>query len=509
MLAMENWDAVETVARIRKGYGQASRNRSTCASQRVNRFQVALSGSPALVSREGCPPESPRSGASAGCVPRRIRTLQWRMPFRVRFEAALLVLLGALPASAQPRYEIVLKGGHVIDPRNQVDTVMDVAVADGRIAAVRPGIDPGEARTVVDVSGLYVTPGLIDIHVHVFATTGMKDAWAGDNSVLPDGFSFRSGVTTMVDAGSSGWRNFEDFRNRVIDRARTRVFAMLNIVGLGMATDVPEQNVHDMDANATAAMAQKHRDVVVGIKSAHYQGPEWVSVDRALEAGAIAKIPIMVDFGYFRAERPYYQLVTERLRPGDISTHMFRGPVPYVGEDGKLLDYLATARARGVLFDVGHGGGSFVFRNAAPAIRQGFHPDTISTDLHTGSMNGAMMDMLTTMSKVLVMGVPLQEVIRQATANPAKAIQRPELGHLGVGAPADVAVLRVLQGSFRYADGARGTLAGDRRLICEMTIKDGRVEWDWNARIGRDYTGMPADYGTRPVDKIIRPPARK
>ncbi len=422
----------------------------------------------------------------------------------------VLVVLGVVlivpAAHAQPRYEILLKGGHVIDPRNNVDAVMDVAVAGGKIAAVRPDINPAEAGTVADVSGLYVTPGLIDNHVHLFATTGMRDAWAGDNSVLPDEFSFRSGVTTMVDVGSSGWRNFEDFRNRVIDRARTRVFAMLNIVGLGMMSDPIEQNVHDMDAKATADMATKHRDVVVGIKSAHYMGPEWISVDRALEAGTLAKIPIMVDFGYFRVERPYYKLVTERLRPGDISTHMFRGPVPYVGEDGKLLDYLKQARARGVLFDVGHGGGSFVFRNAATAIQQGFYPDTISTDLHTGSMNGAMMDMLTTMSKILVLGVPLKEVVRQSTMNPAVAIQHPELGHLGVGAEADVAVLRVAQGSFRYMDGSRGTFEGDRRLQCEMTLKGGRIVWDWNARSGVDYRTLSKDYGIRPVDKIILPP---
>ena len=204
------------------------------------------------------------------------------------FLALLLVLVGGSAAVAQPRYQILLKGGHVIDPRNS-RCDQDVAIADGKIAAVRADINPAEAGTVVDVGGLYVTPGLIDAHVHVFATTGMKNAWAGDNSVLPDAFSFRSGVTTMVDVGSAGWRNFEDFRNRVIDRAQTRVFAMLNIVGLGMMTDAPEQNVHDMDAKATAQMALKHRDVVVGIKSAHYKGPEWVSVDRAVEAGTAAK----------------------------------------------------------------------------------------------------------------------------------------------------------------------------------------------------------------------------
>jgi dihydroorotase len=432
------------------------------------------------------------------------------MPNRsLRLPLTLLVPLVVIAQlTAQPRYQLLLEGGHVIDPRNGIDAVMDVAIADGKIAAVQPDIDRSQARTVADVTGLYVTPGLIDIHVHLFATTGMKDAWAGDNSVLPDEFSFRSGVTTMVDAGSSGWRNFEDFRNRVIDRARTRVFAMLNIVGLGMMTDVPEQNVHDMDAKATADMALKHRDVVVGIKSAHYQGPEWVSVDRAIEAGNSAKVPVMVDFGYFREERPFYRLVTERLRPGDISTHMFRGPVPYVDSSGRLLDYLQQARARGVLFDVGHGGGSFVFRNAVPAIQQGFYPDSISTDLHTGSMNGAMMDMVTTMSKMLVMGMPLQQVIRRSTVGPAETIRHPELGHLGVGAEADVAVLRVLQGSFRYADGARGTLDGDRRLVCEMTVKRGQVVWDWNARVGTDYRKMSKDYGIRPVDKIILPPKK-
>jgi dihydroorotase len=427
------------------------------------------------------------------------------MPNLLRWLTLLGLSLFAFPAHAQPRYQLLLKGGHVIDPRNNVDALMDVAVADGKIAAVQANIDPAQAQTVADVTGLYVTPGLIDIHVHVFATTGMRDAWAGDNSVLPDGFSFRTGVTTMVDAGSSGWRNFEDFRDRVIDRARTRVLALLNIVGLGMMTDVPEQNVHDMDAKATAQMARKHKDVVVGIKSAHYQGPEWVSVDRAVEAGTAAKIPVMVDFGYFREERPYYKLITERLRPGDISTHMFRGPVPYVDDAGRLLEYLKRARARGVLFDVGHGGGSFVFRNAVPAIANGFYPDTISTDLHTGSMNGAMMDMVTTMSKVLVMGVPLKEVIRESTDSAANAIGRTELGHIGVGAEADVAVLRVDKGAFRYADGSRGTLAGDRRITCELTLRHGAVVWDWNARTGTDYRKMSKDYGIRSVDKIIRP----
>ncbi|MGH9672600.1 MAG: amidohydrolase/deacetylase family metallohydrolase, partial [Bryobacteraceae bacterium] len=313
--------------------------------------------------------------------------------------ALTLALCAAVAASGQAPYDLVIKGGHVIDPRNNINAVMDVAVRDGRVAAVAANISGG--RRTIEAAGLYVTPGLIDLHTHVFHSTGIKDAWAGDQSVQPDAFSFRTGVTTMVDAGSSGWRNFESLRHTVIDRARTRVLALINIAGFGMITDIVEQG--DFNPKEVARLAAKHKDVVVGVKSAHYQKPDWESVDRAIEAGKMAGIPIMVDFGYFLRERPYWQLVTQRLRKGDISTHCFRGPVPWVDAQSKLYPYLGEARRRGVIFDVGHGGGSFVFRNAAPAIAQGFHPDTVSTDLHTGSMNAGMMDMPTTMSKCLAM----------------------------------------------------------------------------------------------------------
>jgi dihydroorotase len=421
--------------------------------------------------------------------------------------SCLLFLLEVRFAVAQAPYELLLKGGHVIDPQNGIDDRRDVAIAQGKIAAVTPQIPASQAREVVDVSGLYVVPGLIDIHCHLYATTGLRGSWAGDSSVLPDGFSFRSGVTTMVDAGSSGWRNFEDFRYYVIDRSATRVFAMLNIVGLGMPTDVPEQNIHDMDPKATAEMAKKHRDIVVGIKTAHYQGPQWVSVERAMEAGSLLNLPVMVDFGYFLPERPFYKLVTEKLRSGDMATHMFRGPVPYVDKSGKLLKYLEAARKRGVKFDVGHGGGSFVFRNAAASVQQGFYPDSISTDLHTGSMNAGMMDMVTTMSKMLVLGVPLKEVIRESTINPAINIKHPELGHLSIGAVADIAILNLMNGRFGYADASKGKFEGTQRLACEMTLKDGKVVWDWNARTATDYPKLGDRYGIRDVDHLILPPS--
>ncbi len=419
-------------------------------------------------------------------------------------KTALSSVLLCTPALAQ--YDLLIRGGHVIDPKNKIDAVMDVAVTGGKIAAVSPNIDPANARKVIDVHGLFVSPGAVDIHTHLFATTGIPDAWAGDNSVLPDGFSFRAGVTTMVDAGSAGWRNFDAFRQTVIDRARTRVLAFINIVGLGMISNFVEQNAKDMDPARLSRVAAKHKDIVVGVKTAHYEGRDWTAVDRAVEAGKLTGLPVMVDFGFFLPERPYWQLVAEKLRPGDISTHMYRSGVPYLDDQGRLLDYLRQARARGVKFDLGHGGGSFVFRNAAPAIQQGFYPDSISTDLHTLSMNGAMMDLPTLMSKMLVLGMPFSEIVLRTTWLPSQIIHHPELGHLSVGAVADIAVWRIADGDFGYADTSGGRLAGKQRILCEMTLKDGSVAWDLNARSAVDYKTLGPSYGLREgADFVIVP----
>src|SRR5437762_11162919 len=193
-------------------------------------------------------------------------------------------LLGAPGQPPAPKYDVLLRGGHVIDPRNGISAPRDVAIAGGKIAAVAPQIAAAEATKTVDVSGLYVVPGLVDIHTHVYAGTGEKGSYAGDNSVYPDGFTLRVGVTTIADAGSSGWRNFEDFKQRIIDRSQTRVLAFLNIVGAGMRGAKFENNLNDMEAKPTADMAQKYRGVVVGVKTAHYAGPEWTPVERAVEA---------------------------------------------------------------------------------------------------------------------------------------------------------------------------------------------------------------------------------
>lgn len=379
-----------------------------------------------------------------------------------------------------PPFDLVIKGGHVIDPKNGIDAVMDVAVAAGKIARIAADIPRDQGKQIVSAPGLYVTPGLVDMHVHVFYSTERDFGWGGGaDSVPPDGFTFRSGVTTVVDAGSSGWRTFPEFKSQVIDHARTRVLALLNIVGHGMRP-VLEQDASDMQPTLTATQVKRFPEVLVGIKTAHYQGPEWDAVDRAVEAGRLADVPVMVDFGDFVPQRPYQDLVLTHLRPGDISTHMYRDQVPMIDSAGLLLPYLAEARRRGVLFDVGHGGGSFLFRQAIPAVKQGWTPDVISTDLHVFSMNSGAKDLLNVMSKFLNMGMSLPDVIRRATWGPAQSMKRPGLGHLTVGSGADLAILNLRPGSFGFLDVAGARMSGTQKLECELTLRDGQVVWDLN-----------------------------
>jgi len=405
-----------------------------------------------------------------------------------------LCLAGLSLQAAEPLYDLLLQGGHVIDPNNNISARLDVAVSGGKIARVAPGIPASQARRVADVSGLYVVPGLIDIHVHVYAGTGVKGVIAGDQSVYPDGFSFRTGVTTMVDAGSAGWRNFADFRQRVIERARTRVLAFLNIAGGGMGPE-GEDDPKELDAEAAARTAKTHRDLIVGFKTAHYAGPGWISIERAVEAGKLANLPVMVDFGYLDAQRNLATLLTEKLRPGDIYTHAYSGHREELLPEGKLNPAMHAGRRRGVLFDLGHGAGSFFWYVAVPAFREGFYPDTISTDLHTGSMNAGMKDLTNVMSKVLNLGVPLEKVIAMVTVNAARAIRRPELGRLEAGAEADITVLRLDRGRFGFVDSAGARMSGSQLLVAEMTLRAGRIEWDLNGRAAQDWKTFPYKKG--------------
>ena len=413
---------------------------------------------------------------------------------RIVITAFLLLATSLGRTQTPPKYDLLLRGGHVIDARNGLDAVRDVAIVDGKVALVAAKIAPAEAGKTIDVSGLYVTPGLIDIHTHVYTGTGEPSSYAGDNSVYPDGFTFRVGVTTVADAGGAGWRNFDDFKTRVIDRSRTRVLAFINIVGHGMRGGKFEQDLADMDAAPTAAMAKKHKGLIIGVKTAHYSGPEWAPVERAVAAGTAADVPVMVDFGNNHpATRPLADLVTKKLRPGDIYTHMYSGLRDELVA-GKPNPGLIEGRKRGVIFDVGHGGGSFLWRIAVPIMKTGFVPDSISTDLHIGSMNAGMKDMLNVMGKFLAMGMPLPDVIARATWNPAREIKQDGLGHLSPGAVADIAVLRLDEGRFGYIDMYGARLAGTQRLVAEMTLKDGKIVYELNGLSRPDWTTLPSDY---------------
>jgi dihydroorotase len=408
---------------------------------------------------------------------------------------AFIVLLAFFDTPAPPpRYDLLLRGGHVIDPKNQISKVADVAIRLGKIADVAPTIDPTTALKSVDVSGLYVTPGLIDIHVHVFAGTGERNSYVGGQSVAPDAFTFRSGVTAVADAGCAGWRNFEDFKTRIVDRSRTRVFAFLNIVGQGMRGGRFERDVTDMEPEPTAEMAKRYPALIVGIKTAHYPGPDFTAVDRAVEAATLAKIPLMVDFGRASPQKTLAELLTKKLRPGDIYTHVYSGLRGELDPTGRANPALFEGRKRGISFDVGHGGGSFTWRVAVPIIKEGFLPDSISTDLHAGSAIGGMKDMQNVMSKFLVLGMPIEDVILRSSWNPAREINQEQLGHLSIGAPADVAVFRLEKGSFGYLDSYGARLNGTERLTCEMTLRDGKIVYELNGLSRPDWTTLPKNY---------------
>jgi len=410
----------------------------------------------------------------------------------------LIVLSVARLASAQTAYDLLLKGGHVIDGRNGIDAVRDVAIKDGRIAAVAPNIPSAQATKTVNAAGLYVTPGLVDIHVHGYH--GEKGtAYAGGPLGVPvDAFSLRSCVTTAADAGSSGWRNFEDFKARIIDTSKTRIVAFLNIVGYGMGGGKVEQNLADMEAKPTADMALKHKGVIVGVKSAHFNGPEWAPYERAVEAGTIASIPVMVDFGSARV-RTIKELFERVFRPGDIYTHAYAGGGRGELIDGKVNPAIFAAQKKGIIFDIGHGGGSFVWQTAVQAFKEGFYPDSLSSDLHVSSMNAGMKDMTNIMSKFLALGMPLKDVVVRSTWNPAKEIKLEQLGNLSVGAPADVAVLRLEKGKFGFLDQRGGRLDGTQRLGCELTLREGTVVYDLNGLASETWEKMgPPPSASRP-----------
>ncbi len=403
-----------------------------------------------------------------------------------------------------------------MDPKNNVNGVMDVAInKEGKIAAVEKNINPKSAARVINAKGLVVIPGIIDMHTHNFA--GVEPDRYLRNSYyanMPDGFTFRVGVTTVVDAGSAGWKTFEKFKDQTIDRSRTRVLAFLNIVGEGMPGGTFEQNNDDMDARKSAEMATKYRNLIVGFKIAHYNKPDWIPIDRAIEAGKMAgNLPVIVDFG--GGGLSLEELTMKKFRPGDIYTHTYGGggaDRELVAHDGladgaadregitdpvtkQLRPFVFEAQKRGVIWDVGHGAASFSFAHAVPASKAGFWPDVISTDHHGGSMNSAMKDILNVMTKMRALGMTVPAVINSVTWKPAQVIQHEELGNLSVGSEGDVTVLRIRKGKFGVYDQMGQKVPAKEKFECEATIKGGRVFYDLNGLttpIPRVANGLPA-----------------
>jgi len=375
--------------------------------------------------------------------------------------------------------DILIKNGHVIDPKNNVDGIFDVAITGGKIDKVAPNIPASEARRVIDAKDKYVTPGFIDPHTHVFVGTERSYA-NGFSSLSPDNITFKAGITTVVDAGTSGWRSFPLFKRNVIDRSATRVLAFLNIAGGGMTGFPSEEDVNDMDARMTSLVINQNRGTIVGVKLGHYNGSDWTPFDRSIEACNLSDVPLFLEC-HLR-EYPLDEIL-KRMRKGDIYTHSYCTASDrecILDENGILKNSVIQAKNKGVLFDVGHGGAMFHFDIAIPAIKQGLKPDSFGSDLHRSSMNGGMRSMIETMSKFLNMGMSLTEVINSATWSPAQAIKRPDLGNLSPGSDADIAIISIRRGEFGFVDTRNNRLPGDRCLEAEVTIRAGRVVWDLN-----------------------------
>jgi dihydroorotase len=402
-----------------------------------------------------------------------------RLLFAVMTFLIFICMVSPVFAQRDAAPDILLKGGHVIDVANNINRPMDILVKNGKIARVARNIPASEAEKVVDLSGHYITPGIIDIHVHVDPAYGL--------GLIADHHHFPFGVTTCVDAGTSGAKTFDKFKE-LIDKSRMRVLAFINVSSAGMNEN--EGDPHRFNVNLMVETAKKYPDVVVGFKSAHYHGGEykgldkpWASVDSTIAAGNLANLPCMFDvhmrkpeFG--QPERSYRGLILDKMRPGDIHTHNYAAHFPVIMDNGKVNPDIIKAQKSGRIFDVGHGGGSIVFRNAVPAIKQGYLPDAISTDLHSGSVNGPALGMINVMSKFLNIGLTLEQVIEKSTYAPAQIIRRPELGNLSVGSTADIAVIKLINGKFTYLDTSGGKIDGDKKLECVMTLFGGRVVFD-------------------------------
>ena len=386
-------------------------------------------------------------------------------------------------AQQTPRYDTVLKGGHVIDLANRINQQMDIAVLDGKVARLDRNIPASEGRTTVNVSGYYVTPGLIDLHICCYYTRlDLTPSVIADHHCLP------SGVTTCCDGGTAGAGSFEDFK-KIIDRSKMRILSFLNIAAPGAQANGAEQDPAQFKVQLAADTAKKYPNLIIGFKTGHYGGKfsdtrlPWASVDAVVEAGRLTKLPVLADFTPEPAQgtipaRSYREFLLEKMRPGDIVTHCLADRYAFLTEDGKLNPDVNKARARGVKFDLGHAAGSFKLRLVVPAVKQGFIPDSISADLFSDTPYTVGINLANVMSKFLALGVPLEDIIQRTTVNPAQMIGRPDLGRLSVGSTADIAVFEILKGKFAYLGSGGGKIESNQKLQCVMTMFGGKILYD-------------------------------
>ena len=372
-------------------------------------------------------------------------------------------------------YDLILQDGHVLDPSQKLDGVTDVAFSGGKVARIGPNLKADSDCDVRKVSGAIVSLGLIDLHTHVY----WGGTWLGIDA---EDFCRRSGVTTAVDTGSAGPGNFAGFRKHVIERSKVRILAYLHVSFAGIYAFSRRVMVGESEEIRLLApldaveVANANRDIIVGIKvrvGARASGRSGtVPLDIALQVADEVGLPVMA---HIDDPPPTYEEVIARLRPGDVLTHAFR-PYPNapVTTQGTVKQAVIEARRRGVLFDIGHGKGSFAFKTARAMLANGFMPDTISSDVHQLCINGPAFDQVTTMSKFLCLGMPLVDVIAASTVNAAFALKRPDLGSLKPGSVGDATILRVKDGRFDYVDVVGEHLPGDRRIVSEGVVIEGQ-----------------------------------
>jgi dihydroorotase len=368
-------------------------------------------------------------------------------------------------------FDTLIAGGHVIDPAQNRSGQADVAIKDGKIATVEPGIDRSRAANVIDAAGQYVTPGLIDLHTHVYWGVTY---WG----IEPDPVAARSGVTTWLDVGSAGGYTFPGFRRWIAEPSKSRVYALLNVSSIGLVAPTWElANIDYCDVDLGQMIVEKNRDIILGIKARidanTTRGTGIEPLKRARELADQVDLPLMVHIG---GAPPTLAEIVEYLRPGDILTHCFTGqPNKIIDDAGAVIPSIKDLHDRGLVLDIGHGAGSFSFDTAEAMIGQGILPDVISTDIHQLAIQGPCFDMPVTLSKFLNLGMTIEQVIACATVNAAKAIRLPELGTLCIGAPADVATFRLDEGEFTFQDVQMNQRSGDKLLVNTMTMVDGDV----------------------------------